>query len=225
MVAVYYGHKSAVELLQRKGADHKAVDEAGSTLLHIAASQLHADMVNYLINHGAQIGETDKSGNTALHCAVEKGSSVIASNLIRRIPKIIEIANDKLHTPLHSAILAQKVELVNLLLEKGAKVNAKDETCRTPLHYAIESKKPMIVKALLAHNAKANVADASGKIPLEMVMSMPRSEEASSIALLSELLPYHPYGKEFGAAYPALSKAARDGKLSHATGSCLTRRK
>jgi ankyrin repeat protein len=74
----------------------------------------------------------------------------------------------------------------------------------------------MIVRSLLAHKAKVNVADASGKTPLEKVMSMPGSEEARSIALLSELLQYQPYGKAFGANYPVLSKAAHDGKMSHA---------
>jgi ankyrin repeat protein len=73
IIAVYYGHKFAVELLQNRGVDRKAVGEGGSTLLHIAASQLRADMVDYLINNGAQIGETDKSGNTALHCTCREG--------------------------------------------------------------------------------------------------------------------------------------------------------
>ena len=65
-------------------------------------------------------------------------------------------------------------EVVALLLEKGAKVNARDSIRRTALHYAVEPNSlrrtgPGVVKLLLEAGADVNAQDQRGTTPLHMV--------------------------------------------------------
>ncbi len=59
-------------------------------------------------------------------------------------------------TPLHKAVDAGQTEIVRLLLEHGAYVNAEDELWNTPLHYAAYRDKPEIVAMLLEYGAYVN---------------------------------------------------------------------
>lgn len=51
----------------------------------------------------------------------------------------INAADNDLFTPLHIAVCVENLELVRLLLERGAKVNAKNALGRTPLFYAVRA--------------------------------------------------------------------------------------
>jgi ankyrin repeat protein len=85
-------------------------------------------------------------------------------------------------TPLYKAALEEKVDMVKLLLEAGADVNAVYEHGRTtslhrgqrratPLHWAV-SKGPIdMVKLLLEAGADVNVTNVYGDTPLHMAAS------------------------------------------------------
>jgi ankyrin repeat protein len=56
-------------------------------------------------------------------------------------------------------------ELAELLISKGAEVNAKDNWDRTPLHRAVHSSKDM-VELLIARGADVNVRNREDRTPL-----------------------------------------------------------
>jgi ankyrin repeat protein len=63
------------------------------------------------------------------------------------------------HTALQFAALLREVEIVRMLLEKGADVNAKDNSRSTALHWAIGTGKPRsveVVRMLLEKGADVN---------------------------------------------------------------------
>lgn len=60
----------AVSTLVRAGADIERTDSAGWTALHHAASQRHADVVDYLLAHGAAQEPRTNKGETPLTLAV-----------------------------------------------------------------------------------------------------------------------------------------------------------
>lgn len=55
---------------------------------------------------------------------------------------------------LRGAILKGHLEIVRVLLEYGANVNAPDQDGRTPLDYALRGKKPEMIELLRSHGAK-----------------------------------------------------------------------
>jgi ankyrin repeat protein len=58
--------------------------------------------------------------------------------------------------PLHLTAKIGNAELTQLLIHKGADVNAKGLVNKTPLHYAVEKGHLEIVQCLLANDANVN---------------------------------------------------------------------
>jgi ankyrin repeat protein len=66
---VLAGVATAVKL----GADVNAVNPAGDTALHTAASQGHDSVVQFLVEHGAKLDIKNKRGQTPLRSAMSGG--------------------------------------------------------------------------------------------------------------------------------------------------------
>jgi ankyrin repeat protein len=65
----------------------------------------------------------------------------------------VHISSPELQTALHFAVLANQLNIVSYLLEKGVMVNAQDKQGYTPLHYAaIKGTAADVVKKLLEHD-------------------------------------------------------------------------
>ena len=77
-------------------------------------------------------------------------------------------------TPLHYATANGHKEIAELLIEKGADVNAKDKYERTPLH-GVTTKE--IAELLIAKGADANAAMKNGRTALDMTKRHPEIAE------------------------------------------------
>ena len=113
----------------------------------------------------------------------------IESNNIKKVKEYLDgkiLGLNKLNkngiSPLHIAVINGNLEIINLLLEKGANPNLVSLKKRqTPLHYAyifknIETNK--IINILLKYNANANLEDINNKMPKEYSL---RYKESSDI--------------------------------------------
>ena len=113
----------------------------------------------------------------------------IESNNIKKVKENLDgniLGLNKLNkngiSPLHLAVINGNLEIINLLLEKGANPNLVSlKKKQTPLHYAyifknIETNK--IINILLKYNANANLEDINNKMPKEYSL---RYKESSDI--------------------------------------------
>lgn len=69
-------------------------------------------------------------------------------------------------TPLHMAVELGNERIVNLLIEKGAPINAGDKCLLTPLHWAVDKSNVKLVKLLIEKSADINAGDRNGSTPL-----------------------------------------------------------
>ncbi|OMO52361.1 Arf GTPase activating protein [Corchorus olitorius] len=69
---------------------------------------------------------------------------------------------------LHLACLTTDIDMVELLLQYGANINASDSKGRGPLHLCVFSRKPAIAKLLLARGADPHAVDGDGNTPLQL---------------------------------------------------------
>jgi cytohesin len=150
------GHKKLVELLLAHGADLNASTSYDRTAAELAMSRGHTEIVKLLVSKGADI--------SPLHLAiylkdVAKARSLIESgaDVNRRTPYGT--------TPLDRAVIAGFKDIVELLIAKGANVNAKDNWDWTPLHSAVYGHKD-IVELLIAKGANVNARNGGGRTPL-----------------------------------------------------------
>jgi len=84
-------------------------------------------------------------------------------------------------TPLHSAAFGGHVEIVKLLLERGADPNAKTDDGLTPLHIAAFKGHVDVVRVLLEHGANPNAKDNNGQTPLHYAVQEGHVEIVKSL--------------------------------------------
>jgi 26S proteasome non-ATPase regulatory subunit 10 len=96
---------------------------------------------------------------------LHKGREILQkdSDIANRLNQRIGFFGD---TPLHHAASAGHVDILQLLLNHGASVNAVNNDGRTPLHYAASWGHVDILQLLLSHGASVNAVDKEGGTPL-----------------------------------------------------------
>jgi len=130
---------------------------------------------------------TDEPGNplvsngkwSALHEAIFQKRMPEIHDLLKKGVNVQVISADpKEHniTPLHLAVQQQLPEVVTLLLEKGAQVNAEMSTGTTPLHLAVGSAQVDLVRLLLDKGANPQLESFYVHSPLKMAQDAGNKE-------------------------------------------------
>ncbi len=165
--AVWKGNEGAVRWLlqesQEKIPDVNATDIIGQTVLHIAAHQVHAIMMELLLEDGAN-PHTSAFARlmTPLQIAAADGSLAIARLLLdsgANANTYLESKEDvPLSTALHFAANGGHTTIVHLLLTHGANVDARAfDTRVTALHLASLQGHEATVRILLERDASVYV--------------------------------------------------------------------
>ena len=176
--AVKEGDAARVRELLDDGADvnvrESSPDRLQYTPLHWAAYLGEQSLVRLLVSRGAELESEDPWYSTPLYLAAEQGHLEIVKNLAE-LGSEVNVRSKMLgYTPLHRAAWgpAEKrfgvesvagkdwnavyLEIAQVLLEKGAEVNALDNDGETPLDQAIEGGFDEMVALLRKHGGKTH---------------------------------------------------------------------
>ncbi len=178
--AINWSDPEIVRLLVEAGVDVSAAESfGGNTPLHEAVAQGNGEIVKVLVAAGADVNAEGFMGQTPLSLAAEEGATEIMRILLRPgldAGKSAD-AEDKeaASTPsigsgaLFTAIENDDVEMVRLLVEAGADVNAAEGFGgNTPLHEAVEKGDAEIVKILVAAGADVEAEGFMSRTPLSL---------------------------------------------------------
>uniref|UniRef100_A0A8V1A6K4 Uncharacterized protein n=1 Tax=Gallus gallus TaxID=9031 RepID=A0A8V1A6K4_CHICK len=149
-----------------KDNDINALNSSNETLLHVAASQGHLSIMEYLISKGAKLDVMDQKGRIPLHRAAEKGHGDAVKVLLLSAGAKINAVTKEFVTPLHTASQRGNADVALQFLHHKANVNAKDKQSKSPLHFASERGDKTMVEMLLNANADPNAQDKEKKTPL-----------------------------------------------------------
>ncbi|XP_046555559.1 serine/threonine-protein phosphatase 6 regulatory ankyrin repeat subunit C-like [Haliotis rubra] len=179
MTAAWCGKKDVFDLLVSKGADLTLRDDDNDTLLHVAceggnspivgdllpqfdincrgqlgwtllmsaALNRKKDVVDLLVSKGADLTLRNDNNDTLLHVGCEGGNSPIVGDLLPQFD--INCRGYVGWTPLMTAALNRKKDVVDLLVSKGADLTLRDDCNRNVLHVACEGGNSPIVEDLL----------------------------------------------------------------------------
>lgn len=150
---------------------NSATDEAGDTILRLAVSQRSwpLETIKFLIAQGADINKKGKAGFTPLQTATCHGTSYSAhsgiasegdTDLVEFFIKLgakIDSQSDDGRTALHLASCKGYSNTIQLLIDNGANINAKDfHGSATPLCWAFHSFDAIAATKVLVKNG-ANI--------------------------------------------------------------------
>ncbi len=133
-----------VELLLEKGADVGACDMMGRTALHAAVGAGRLATAKLLLDKGAYADAVTLHAIKPIHRVWLGSDDNKATGAMLRLllgfGAAVDSADGDGWTPLHHAAAAGDLESVELLIEKGAKLDAKDARGQLPVDVAEEQK-------------------------------------------------------------------------------------
>ncbi|MEZ4702490.1 MAG: ankyrin repeat domain-containing protein [Rhodothermales bacterium] len=121
----------------------------------------------------------------SLHEAVWDGDSTRVADLLAAGARPDSLSLFDGYAPLHRAVEARRLDLVNLLLDAGADPNQMsrnaDGNDRTPLHIAAETGSVAVAEALLAAGARVDAVTAFGETPLHGAHTMVKDPQIAAL--------------------------------------------
>lgn len=172
----------------------EARDEQGLSAVMVAQYQRRPDLVAVLLGaepnleifEAAALGMTQRvrrflwerahlaeahsvDGYTPLHLACQFGHEETVRELLSRGVRVNTPANNATQaTPLHVAVAGRWRYIAEVLLERGAAVDARQQAGFTPLHLAVQNRDEMTARVLVRHGADPHAAAADGRSPLDL---------------------------------------------------------
>ncbi|CRG89394.1 hypothetical protein PISL3812_06430 [Talaromyces islandicus] len=176
MTAAWKNHWHVLQLLISRGADVNAIDNRKRNILHNLAADKQCDwgddVVNMLLRSTCNVDARDELGRTPLHWACATGKTHFAELLLQcphGCPSTyIDSVDLRNKTALHIATAHDREDVVELLVENNADVNARSDGGWTPLHNASDKGFKNIVQLLIKEGADVNSQLLNGITPLHL---------------------------------------------------------
>lgn len=159
-----------VNMLLNKGIDVNAKTKKGNTALMLAVSGQSIKSFDALIKHGASVNVLNKKNNSVLHCSAYEGNIEITKKLLHQSRQHLNTKNKVGFTPLHIAAISNHVEVVEVLLKAGAKIDIQDNDGNTPLHRAIMNNQPEMVGFLIDQGADVEIENKENQTALMLML-------------------------------------------------------
>ena len=190
-----------INILIEHGADVHHINSKGENGLHIC-SRYHAyEIVKILLKHGVEVNALNEKHRTpmAMACIREvselnrQGGILITLELLLEHGADPAIPDEQGLTPLHLLMLnhcdstseTAVASLVDVLVKRGASLNARDNMLRTPVHYggyaAAHGNWPAILEELISLGGDINLQDVEGFTPAHVTATRGPSEFSASL--------------------------------------------
>ena len=173
--------ESAVVKLAFRGFDLNTRDENGNHALLLAIREESWRVANFLIDQPlVQVESRNAAGESPLMLAALKGQLPMVKRLIDRKAEV----NKPGWAPLHYAATNAEpvsVELVRLLLEHHAYIDAESPNKTTPLMMAARYGTPDVVRLLLEEGADPTLRNEQGLTALDFAVRAERRDAATLI--------------------------------------------
>jgi ankyrin repeat protein len=178
MTAAWKNQWGVLNILIAKGANVNAKDHKGRNVLHNLAADKQCnwgeDVIQLLLKQNISIDGAegqDKLLRSPLHWACATGKKQLVEMLLmrNREPRAnIGAVEIREKTPLHLAAAHDRDSVVEILLQLGAKVDARSDGGWTPIHIACEIGSERVVRLLLAAGADVNARLLNGTTSLHL---------------------------------------------------------
>lgn len=168
---VFMNEVGIVKLFLDGGMAIDAVDVQGRSALHIAAGAEDGKILALLLDRGANVNLGDRNGTTPLCVAADDGHVDNVKMLLRANADIGAHCNVDKNTPLHIAASRDHGSVVEVLLDAGAVLEARNRLSNTPLHAAVLGDNKSVLQLLIKAGADVAAKNNSGETPLHLAVT------------------------------------------------------
>ncbi|KAK7996380.1 Delta-aminolevulinic acid dehydratase [Apiospora arundinis] len=161
------GRTEVMRLLIENGADRRAVDSFGNSLIHLAALNNHSETIRFLMENEAEIESINNELETPLIVATRTGW-MDAVHLLVGYKASLNAQDIDGATSLHWAVRNQDKLLVRYLVKQGADIEVEDSAGMTALSEATCQGNKDIVSFLLDRGANIAAKDSHGRTALHL---------------------------------------------------------
>lgn len=205
IVAALKGRPDALAFLLEKGVEVNSTNAQAQTALHLACDPPHLSaekslaVVMFLLDKGANLHAKDNWEGRPVHYAACSGNPPVVEYLLAKGADL-EAQDKSGNTPLlKAASLGMRfggkgaLQVLQLLLDKGANFKAVNHKGQTALHLATDHLNADLARFFLEHGLDPNQADNEGNTPLHLLsqrrqMSGLEKEEMEWIANCRKVL-------------------------------------
>lgn len=175
--AAQEGHESAVKQLLAENLDLELKSTAGATPLYIASQQGHLQVVELLLGAGAEIETEFSTGATPILAAAQSGNVPIMRVLLSKRANIFHVNSNQVGAVHLAASSAEGSSAVELAINSGLNLDAKDRWMDTPLDYAAYFGNEEVVATLLKLGANISAIDVRQGLPLDSICECRRGSD------------------------------------------------
>ena len=156
--AAMSGDMRAVRALLRQTVDVNAPQPDGMTALHWAAHLDNVEMADQLLRAGADFRAPNRTGATPMYLATVNGSAAMIERLLAAGHDADVALTETLETVLMLTAKTGNPAAVQLLIDQGADVHARQVRQFTPLMFAAAEGHAEAIEVLLAAGADAHAS-------------------------------------------------------------------
>ena len=177
--AIRYGQKDVMLLLLQNNANVNSKNKNGESLLHIAVMYSRLELAKLLLIHGVDKSIRNTTGETSIHYCVTHNQMQILKFLLNQANCNLATKNADGFSPLHFAAKLGRVKMIDLLIDKGAKISESsyDHTHgMAPIHLSCLWGKADSLLKLMERGADIFSKDNDGHDPLFWALKMKQKD-------------------------------------------------
>jgi len=148
-----------IDILKRKKSFPNALDQE---IVRLEAQKIVHQGVLLCLANGADVNAIDRSGFSALHYAIQNDAAEETIELLLNHKAYYEGRIRGGVTPLLFALEAGNLPIVNMLIARGANINAVDEKGRNALHCAVQGDNSSCIMYCINNNIQLDSCDEEG---------------------------------------------------------------
>lgn len=162
---------NVAQTLLSGGADVSIRNIDGKTPLYLAVQENRVSIIPLLLSYGSDIFAADNSGITPFDRAVRKKGPALTALIT---PETVHQSDSAGNTMLHAAVKNRgDAQLIGLILDQRALVNARNKEGDTALHLAVRMNQRENGEFLISRGADIFAANSAGESPLYLALTAP----------------------------------------------------